>query len=46
LGLVPALLFGAWFLVVPIVLALVLVAWFCAETHGKDLRALERAPAG
>ena len=43
LGLVPALLIAAWLILVPVVLALALVAWYCAETRGRDLRSLDAA---
>lgn len=45
LGLVPALLIAAWVILIPVVLALVLVAWFCVETRGRDLRGLDAAHA-
>lgn len=45
LGLVPALLFGAWMVLVPVLLGLVLVAWHCAETRGRDLRVLDEPVA-
>ena len=41
LGLVPALLVGAWLLLVPVLASLALVTWFCVETRGRDLRDLE-----
>jgi putative MFS transporter len=41
LGLVPALLFGAWMVLVPVLLALALVAWHCVETRGRDLRVID-----
>ena len=44
LALVPALQVAAWFILVPVAAALVLVAWHCVETRGRDLRALERSP--
>lgn len=44
LALVPALLGAAWMILVPVLLALVLVARFCAETRGRDLRSLEARP--
>jgi putative MFS transporter len=45
LGLVPALLFGAWMVLVPVLLAMALVAWHCAETRGRDLRLIDDAPS-
>jgi putative MFS transporter len=44
LALVPALLGAAWMIGVPVIVALVLVARFCAETRGRDLRLLEARP--
>lgn len=41
LGLVPSLLVAALAILAPVLLALALVAWFCAETRGRDLRELE-----
>jgi putative MFS transporter len=41
LALVPALLGAAWMIGVPVIVALVLVARYCAETRGRDLRLLE-----
>lgn len=41
LGLVPALGAAAALILVPVLLALGLVGWFCAETRGRDLRELE-----
>lgn len=41
LGLVPSLLVAAIAILVPVLGALVLVAWFCVETRGRDLRELE-----
>lgn len=45
LGLVPALGPAAWLVLLPVLLALGLVAWFCVETHGRDLRSLDAAAA-
>lgn len=44
LGLVPALLVAAGAILVPVLLALALVGWFCAETRGRDLRELDGTP--
>ena len=44
LGLVPSLAVSALLILLPVVLAFALVAWFCSETRGRDLRDLE-APA-
>ena len=41
LGLVPALLVGAWLILIPVLASLALVAWCCVETRGRDLRELE-----
>ncbi len=41
LGLVPALLVSAWMVLIPVLLALALVARYCVETRGRDLRALD-----
>lgn len=41
LSLVPALLGGAAMVLLPVLLALLLVALYCRETRGRDLRALE-----
>jgi len=41
LGLVPSLLVAALAILVPVLGALLLVAWFCSETRGRDLRELE-----
>ena len=41
LGLVPALGIAAWAVLVPVLLSLVLVARYCAETRGSDLRVLD-----
>ena len=41
LALAPSLLAGAWLVMVPVVLALGLVAWYCRETRGRDLRDFE-----
>lgn len=41
LGLVPAMGVAATLILVPVLIALVLVGWFCAETRGRDLRELE-----
>lgn len=45
LGWVPAMAVVSWAILVPVLGALVLVALFCAETRGRDLRALEAAPS-
>jgi putative MFS transporter len=45
LALVPTLLAGAWLVLVPVLAALLLVAIFCIETRGLDLREFERNPA-
>jgi putative MFS transporter len=44
LGLVPPLLVAAGAILLPVLLALALVAWFCAETRGRDLRELDGTP--
>lgn len=44
LGLVPGLLAAAAAILLPVLLALGLVAWFCAETRGRDLRELDGTP--
>ncbi|MGJ7523919.1 MFS transporter [Variovorax sp. LT1P1] len=41
LGLVPSLLVAAVAILAPLLTSLVLVAWFCRETRGRDLRELE-----
>ena len=41
LGLVPALMIAALLILAPVLVALALVAWFCVETRGRDLRDLE-----
>jgi len=41
LGLVPALMVAALLILAPVLIALALVAWFCVETRGRDLRDLE-----
>jgi putative MFS transporter len=41
LGLVPALMIAALLILAPALIALALVAWFCVETRGRDLRDLE-----
>jgi putative MFS transporter len=41
LGLVPALMIAALLILAPVLIALALVAWFCVETRGRDLRDLE-----
>jgi len=43
LGLVPVLLTAAWMTLMPVLLALVLVAWYCVETRGRDLRTVDAA---
>jgi putative MFS transporter len=45
MAMIPALSIAALAIIVPIVLALLLVALFGSETRGRDLRRLERAPA-
>ena len=45
LGWVPAMAVVSWAILVPVLAALVLVALFCAETRGRDLRVLEAAPS-
>jgi len=40
-GLVPALMIAALLILAPVLIALALVAWFCVETRGRDLRDLE-----
>lgn len=41
LALAPSLLAGAWMVMLPVLVALGLVAWYCAETRGRDLRDFE-----
>jgi putative MFS transporter len=40
-GVVPALFTAALLTLVPVLLSLLLVGWFCVETRGRDLRDLE-----
>ena len=44
LALAPSLLGGAWMVLVPLLAALIVVAWCCAETRGRDLRDFEAEP--
>jgi putative MFS transporter len=46
MSMAPSLLTGAWMVLVPVVAALALVAVFCVETRGRDLRDLEHGPPG
>jgi putative MFS transporter len=43
LGLVPALITAAWLIMLPVLASLALVAWFCVETRGRDLRDVDGA---
>ncbi len=45
LGLVPPLFMAALLILLPVVVSLVLVWRYCAETRGRDLRELERSGA-
>lgn len=45
LGLVPPLFTAALLILLPVVVSLVLVWRYCAETRGRDLRELERSGA-
>ncbi len=44
LGLVPALFIAALVILVPVLISLLLVARYCIETRGRDLRDLESDP--